>query len=174
MARYSECNFCLSEIADDVLHEDETGQSIRLTIPTNKKHLDSEKRTILQLQFDKFVELFKFKDDSFWMVKKLLVEGELAYENIINPDKPELGIIGVKYLPTEYYDTVVNGRSIKTMGIVFNKEQLNVDLRQIVSSSCLGSRCVFNNMVNTQPMVDFNIDNLIPLLWPQLTYISFG
>lgn len=25
MAMYSECDFCLSEIADDVLHEDENG-----------------------------------------------------------------------------------------------------------------------------------------------------
>lgn len=49
MAMYTECDFCLCEIADDVLHEDETGQTIKLNIPANKKHLDTEKRTILQL-----------------------------------------------------------------------------------------------------------------------------
>ena len=91
---YTECDFCLCEIADDVLHEDETGQCIKLNIPANKKHLDTEKRTILQLQFEKFIELFKFKEDAFWMVKKLLVEGEVCFENIINPEKPELGKVG--------------------------------------------------------------------------------
>lgn len=50
MAMYTECDFCICEIADDVLHEDPTtGTCIKLNIPPNKKHLDTEKRTILQL-----------------------------------------------------------------------------------------------------------------------------
>ena len=174
MSMYTECDFCLNEIADDVLHEDETGQSIRLTIPANKKHLDTEKRTILQLQFEKFIELFKFKEDAFWMVKKLLVEGELTFENIINPERPELGIIGVKYLPTEYYETMLNGETGRSMGIVFNKEKMNADLQNIISNSCIGPRSIFNNMIAVQSNVDFDKDQTIPLLWPQLTYISSG
>ena len=174
MAMYSECDFCLTEIADDVLHEDENGQNVSLTIPVNKKHLDEEKRTILQLQFEKFIDLFHFKDDAFWMVKKLLVEGELAFENIINPKKPELGIIGVKYLPTEYYETLLNGETGRSMGIVFNKEKMNKDLKNIISNSCIGARSIFNNMITVQSSVDFDKDNTIPLLWPQLTYISSG
>ena len=171
---YSECDFCLTEIADDVLHEDENGQNVTLSIPVNKKHLDEEKRTILQLQFEKFIDLFHFKDDAFWMVKKLLVEGELAFENIINPEKPELGIIGVKYLPTEYYETLLNGETGRSMGIVFNKEKMNKDLKNIISNSCIGARSIFNNMITVQSSVDFDKDDTIPLLWPQLTYISSG
>jgi hypothetical protein len=58
-----------------------------------------------------------------------LVDGELAFENIINPDHPELGIIGVKYLPTEYYETLFNPDNGKTIGILFNKESLKRDLK---------------------------------------------
>jgi len=47
MAQYTECDFCLCEIADDVLHEDETGSVVKLNIPSNKKHLDTDKRSIL-------------------------------------------------------------------------------------------------------------------------------
>jgi len=174
MAMYTECDFCLCEIADDVLHEDDSGQVVKLNIPVNKKHLDEEKRTILQLQFDKFIELFKFKDDAFWMVKKLLVEGEVAFENIINPEKPELGIIGVKYLPTEYYETMLDGQTGRSLGIVFNKENLNRDLKSIISNACIGGRTIFNNMIQVQSNVDFDKENVIPILWPQLTYISSG
>lgn len=174
MAMYTECDFCLCEIADDVLHEDETGQTIKLNIPENKTSLDTEKRTILQLQFDRFIDLFKFKEDAFWLVKKLLVEGEVAFENIINPDKPELGIIGVKYLPTEYYETLLDGQTGRSIGIVFNKENLNRDLKSIISNSCIGARSVFNNMIQVQTNVDFDRDSTIPILWPQLTYISSG
>ena len=166
MAMYTECDFCLCEIADDVLHEDETGQCIKLNIPANKKHLDTEKRTILQLQFEKFIELFKFKEDAFWMVKKLLVEGEVCFENIINPEKRELGIIGVKYLPTEYYETLLNGETGRSIGIVFNKEKMNKDIKNIISNSCVGARSIFNNMIAVQSSIDFDKDNTIPLLWP--------
>lgn len=33
MAEYTECDFCLCELADDMLHEDEEGEFIRLIIP---------------------------------------------------------------------------------------------------------------------------------------------
>ena len=108
------------------------------------------------------------------MVKKLLVEGEVCFENIINPEKPELGIIGVKYLPTEYYETLLNGETGRSIGIVFNKEKLNKDLKNIISNSCVGARSIFNNMIAVQSNVDFDKDNTIPILWPQLTYISSG
>ena len=100
------------------------------------------------------------------MVKKLLVEGEVAFENIINPNKPELGIIGVKYLPTEYYETLLNGETGRSMGLVFNKEKLNKDLKNIISNSCVGARSIFNNMIAVQSNVDFDKDDTIPLLWP--------
>lgn len=174
MAQYTECDFCLCEIADDVLHEDETGSVVKLNIPANKKHLDTEKRTILQLQFEKFIDLFKFKEDGYWLVKKLLVEGEVTFENIINIEKPELGIIGVKYLPTEYYETLLQGETGRSLGIVFNKESLNKDLKNIISNSCLGARSIFNNMIQTSSYKDYSKDDVIPLLWPQLTYISSG
>jgi hypothetical protein len=103
----------------------------------------------MQIQFEKFIDLFKFKDDAFWLVKKLLVDGEVAFENIINPEKPELGIIGVKYLPAEYYETLLNGETGRSVGIVFNKENMNKDLKNIISNSCVGSRSIFNNMITT-------------------------
>lgn len=126
------------------------------------------------MQFEKFIDLFKLKEDGFWLVKKLLVEGEVAFENIINREKPELGIIGVKYLPTEYYETLLQGETGRALGIVFNKENLQRDLKNIISNSCLGSRSIFNNMIQTSSYKDFEKDDLIPLLWPQLTYISSG
>ena len=174
MAQYPECDFCLCELADDFIHIDPSGQFIRLTIPEEKTNLNEEKRKILQLEFQRFIDLFKFKEDSFNLIKRFLVDGEVAFENIINPKKPGLGIIGVKYLPTEYYETLYNPENGKSIGILFNKESLTRDLKQILSNNYLVSRQIFNNTIQYQGQMANDKDNSIPILWPQLTYISSG
>ena len=174
MAAYPECRFCLDELADDFIHEDETGQFIHLNIPEEKTHLNENQRKILQIEFSRFIDLFKFKEEAFLMVKRFLVEGELAFENIINIEKPELGIIGIKYLPAEYYETLLNPQDGKTIGILFDKENLQRDLKTIISNSCLGSRGIFNNTIAYQANITNDKENSIPILWPQLTYISSG
>lgn len=174
MAQYPECKFCLDELADDFLHEDSRGDFIKLSIPDSKTHLNENQRKILQIEFSRFIDLFKFKEDAFQMVRRFLIEGELAFENIINPEKPTLGIIGIKYLPTEYYETLLNPEDGRTIGILFDKENLQRDLKTIVSNSCLGARAVFNNMIAYQANITNDKDNSIPILWPQITYISSG
>ena len=175
MALYPECDFCLCELADDVIHEDETGEFIHLRISEEKTNLSDDRKKTIQNEFKRFMNLFNLREDAFNLVKRFLVEGEIAFENIINAEKPELGIIGVKYLPTEYYQSILNSENGKVIGISFDKENLNKDLKQIVSNSCLGARAIFNNIIATQSNIgNTNKDNLIPLLWPQVTYISSG
>ena len=88
---------------------------------------------------------------------------------------PDLGIIGVKYLQTEYYETLVNRDTGKAIGIFFDTEKLKNDLKTILSNSAIGSQTIFNNMIQTQSsFAGMNNDNCIPMLWPQLTYISSG
>lgn len=149
MAMYTECDFCLTELADDMLHENESGEFVVLDIPIESKNLNDDKRKVLQTEFRRFIELFHFRDEAYTMVKRFLTDGELCYENIINATRPELGIIGVKYLPTEYYETILNNDTGRPIGILFDKEKLSKDLRTIVSTSCLGARAVFNSMIST-------------------------
>lgn len=85
MAAYPECDFCLTELADDTIHQDENGDFIKLNIPEDKTHLTEDRRKTLQVHFDKFISLFRFKEDGYKYVKRFLTEGELAFENIINP-----------------------------------------------------------------------------------------
>ena len=48
------------------------------------------------------------QDTGYNMIKRFLIEGELAWENIINPKYPKLGIVGIRFLPAEYYETLVD------------------------------------------------------------------
>lgn len=146
MAQYPECDFCLCELADDFLHEDEDGEFIHLKLP-EKSRLTGDQKEIVLNEFHKFVQLFNLKDEAYDIIKRYLVEGEVAYENIIDPNKEDLGIIGVKYLPTDYYETLVNPENGKTVGIFFDKRKLDLDIRQILSNTAMNSVSIFNNTI---------------------------
>lgn len=168
---FPECDWCLDEIADDFLHEDEKGNFINLILPENKDNLDLNRKEILQNEFRKFINLFNFKNNGFNLMKKFLIEGELAWENIINPEHPDLGIIGLKFLPTEYYETLVNSNTGQKIGIYFDVKKYADDIKQLISMSYYGSYKIFNNIIGAEP-VYANRDDCIALLWPQVTYIS--
>lgn len=66
------------------------------------------------------MNLFKIKEDGYNLIKRFLTEGELAWENVISPAHPEMGIIGVKFLPAEYYETLIDTSTSRPVGIVFD------------------------------------------------------
>ena len=83
IAQYPICRWCLDEIADDFIHDDENKNFITLTLP---QRLNSVQQEILQNEFRKFMNLFKLRDDGFNRIRRWLTEGELAWEDISNPN----------------------------------------------------------------------------------------
>lgn len=171
MAMYPICRWCLEEIADDFIHEDENRNFITLALP---KRLNATQQEILQNEFKKYINLFRLRDDGFNLVKRFLIEGELAWENVINPKYPELGIIGVKFLPAEYYETLIDTESSMPVGIVFDTDQFAKDKRQMFSNSFAGSAAIFNTIAQQTYNFQFSKDTCVPLLWNQITYINSG
>lgn len=171
IASYPICKWCLEEIADDFIHDDDNREFIHLRLP---ERLNSTQRDIIQNEFKKYIGYFNLRDDGFNIVKRFLTEGELAWENIINPKYPEMGIIGVKFLPAEYYETLIDTESGRPVGIVFDTEQFANDRRQMFSSNFAGSAAIFNTMSQTGYNFQFSKDTCVPLLWNQVTYISSG
>lgn len=172
IAAFQHCNFCIEEIANDFIHEDEVGRFILLNIkPTTNNNLTETKRDVIQNEFEKYMSLFKLKEDGFNLIKRFIVEGELAWENIINPDYPDLGIIGVKFLPTEYYETLIDPNTGSKIGICFDVKKMQMDLKNLVSMTYYGSQRIFNSLVTGSEFSSINRENCIPLLWPQVTYI---
>ena len=110
IAKFPECDWCLDEIADEFIHEDEHGNFINLTLPDGKQNLNETRKKILQDEFRRYIDLFKLRDEGYNLIKRFLVEGELAWENVIKQSVPSMGIIGVKFLMPEYYETLIDRR----------------------------------------------------------------
>lgn len=175
MALYPEVDWCLREIANDFLHDDVKGHVVNLKIngTPEQNGLTDTRRRILAEEFEKFIALFKLKDEGYNLCKRYLVEGELAFENIIDPKNPLRGIIGVKFLPCEFYETLIDANTAYKVGIYFNKANLKEALSRLSMAGYGASTEVFNAMVGNS-YGSYTTDGNIPMLWPQVTYIYTG
>lgn len=173
-AAFPECDWALREIADDFFHEDEQGNIINLKLPsdTERPELNPNRRTQLQEEFRNFIELFKLKDDGYILAKKFLIEGEVAYENIIDAKNTLRGIIGVKYIPTDTYETLVDSKTGRAVGIFFSKAALQNRLA-FMYSGYSNNIAAFGSLTNYS-YNSYLSDECIPMLWPQVTYINSG
>ena len=174
IAKFPEADWCLDEICDEFIHEDENGNFINLKLPADKNNLNEIRKDILQEEFKRYINLFKLRDEGYNLIKRFLVEGELAWENVIKQDVPSMGIVGVKFLMPEYYETLVDTKTNRPVGLLFDTERYAKDIREILSNNFMGSATVFNAIIPSSASFTFNKDTCIPMLWSQLTYISSG
>lgn len=169
-----ECDWCLEEIADDFMHTDEVGDFIKLNVDIPEENLSKERRKILNDEFAKFISFFDLENNGFELMKKLLIEGELAWENVINPKFPTLGIIGVRAIPTEYFDTLYDKVTGLKIGIFIDKHKYANDLVRLMTQSYYVNRNVFDMNLGLGGRFTFDSENCIAFLWPQVTYINSG
>lgn len=176
MSRFPEILWCISELGLDFFHEDENKNIINLSIPSTK-YIDSKRQEILQSEFNHFIKLFNFDENGYSIINNYIIEGECAWENVIDPNAPEKGIRSLKYIPTKYYDFIKDRKTGEILGIYFDKDQVNYDiLTGVLSNSYAGASTVFNAIM-TAPVYTYSMsmtDNKIPLFWPQVTYFNTG
>lgn len=174
IAKFPECDWCLDEICDEFIHEDENGNFINLKLPDGKENINETRKDILQEQFKNYINLFKLRDEGYNIIKRFLIEGELAWENIIDENHPDLGIRGVKFLPAEYYETLIDTKTNRAVGIVFDTEKFVKDIHEILSNSYLGAAQIFNSISPSSTIFNINKNTCIPMLYSQITYINSG
>ena len=111
MAGYAEVGDCLDEICDEFINRDENGRVIKLKYSVFSK-LDATQRTEIEKEFYKFINIYELETKGWAYCRRLLIEGEVYFENIIHEDNKDLGIIGTLSVPSELinpvYDNVQN------------------------------------------------------------------
>ena len=105
MAQFAEVADALDEICDEFLNEDEQGRMINLKLRDDRE-FDPLVNKQLHDEFNKFINLFDFKERAWEYVRNLLVDGELYFENVIHEKHVKEGILGVIPVPTQAIDPV--------------------------------------------------------------------
>jgi hypothetical protein len=176
MARYPEVLQCIEDIADDTWMKDDTDRYTSITFnPTSKNTESQDRQKILTEEWSKYIALFDLNMNGFNYVKQFLVDGELAWENIIDDKKIDKGIIGIKYLPTDRYDFLRDVVKDENVGVLFKDIDSAVNqLSSNFSTSMTAFQDIDPNSGSASYTSQVLNNNVIPMLWSQMTYINTG
>lgn len=109
MAAYSELSDAIDEICDECIVKNKQGNILDFLL--KGKH-DNSIRESLKHEWSTFANVFNLEERGWQYFRRLLIEGELYFENLIHKNKTQAGILGVVEIPTELvnpvYDNVQN------------------------------------------------------------------
>ena len=201
MAQSAEINACLDEISDSAINFNEKKQIVEIQFndvdyipegPEGQKKRDEleEKRSILYKEFYKFIKPLKLHTKLHRYMKNFLKTGECCWENIIDPDNKEEGIIDFKFIPSHSFDFAYDKETYEKVGIwvkvlkTKTGSTLNYDDGGLASSASvrgLGPSVPYNSYTGNcyelgslNRVDDYTQGDLLFLPWEQVTYVESG
>lgn len=187
MADFPEVDNAIDEICDSALNYDENNHLVTLKIREGKTN--SVKESEIQSAFDEYIDLFDLEHNFFDYMKTLVMEGQLCFENIIDKNHIDEGIIGVNLIANDLYEFLIDPISHDKKGIYIPKEQNKLDN---YSNLFAGSNMLIDNgtgsvgsgpnpknfnkdgVVDDEHRVSFSDAEGMAMLWDQVTYIDSG
>lgn len=181
IARYPELDWCINEIASDFLHEDIEGDYLKLKFRCLDSKFTDGEDTIIQEEFKNLVANYDLRTNGYNMIRKFLIEGEICFENVIDPNHPEYGIIGEKYIPSMFYDFLRNQKTGEVEGLYLDPARIQ-DYAQFGiyggNSSYHGQSTTYFNAIRQVPAMSYqySMDMKDKVVFPfeQVTYMNSG
>jgi len=103
MASYAEISHALDEICDETLVKDDKGKYGQLHI---SEKLDENQKKEIQKSFEYVMDLFNLDNRGWEYFRTLLIDAEVFFENVINEENKEAGIISLVQIPTEHINPI--------------------------------------------------------------------
>lgn len=174
ISNYNEVGEAVDEIADAHMTSHSDGSFVKLIL--NGIQLSDIQTKEIQEEANVYFGHFRFTDNIYEYARKLTVEGELAFENIVDPQQPDRGIVDIRYLPTETYEFAVDVRARRKVGLaVFSDSaEANPDVMQVyrnAGTSYNGSAVRTENLNCAAQIV---AGKIVFLPFEQVTYINSG
>jgi len=158
MASYAEISHALDEICDEALVKDDKGMYGNLYL---SEKLDESQKRELQKQYRYISDLFNLDNRGWEYFRTLLIDAEVFFENVINEDNKDAGIISLVQIPTEHINPIFdNVQNMIIKGYLLRKPKPKDDKTGGMNNNNRGS--------NGGPQKD-GMD-LIPLERHQVTY----
>lgn len=180
LARYPELDWCINEIANDFLHADINGEYLTLRLKCPDAKFTNGEDTVLQEEFRNLVSMYDLKTTGYNMIRKFLIEGECCFENVIDHNHPEYGVIGFKYMPTMFYDFLRNRQTGQIEGLYLDPERLKTytQFSAYGGTSYAGQSTTVFNAIRQIPAYSYtyslDMKDKIVMPFEQVTYMNSG
>lgn len=175
MGAFPEVGDAIDEICDASITADENGKCVTLTLPTSKYSQMEAKE--IETAWEEYINLFDFKNRMFDYMRTFIIEGELGWENVISKNKPEAGILDIKYLPADTYEFTYNMKTNERVGLTvyINDDDIDLDGHRSNQKQTRGNYTVGGINISTlnthQALAD---ERAVFLPFEQCTYINTG
>ena len=148
-----------------------------VTLRVKDKNLEPKDVEIIKEAAQEYFDLFDFDNNMIEYFRKLLIEGQLCWENIVAKDDLEQGIIDINYIPPEAFEFCYDIKLRKKVGIMITN--MAADMYNIVTSNGItniaaGPINVGGNLSRLNCYQDLVDDKVLVLPFEQLTYIDSG
>ncbi len=134
MANYADLDACIDEIADGCVNFNEKKRMIDIHFNTDdylyeaataensteKQEIDEERIKLeakLYKEFFKFIAPLKLNSEFYRYVKNYIITGECAWELEIDPENPENGVLGFRFLPSHSFNFAYDNKTRKKVGL---------------------------------------------------------
>lgn len=135
MASYAEISHALDEICDEMLVKNDRGSYVNFDI--DEKHDEVVKKE-LSKNFNHILELFNLENKGWEYCRSLLIDAEVYFENVINEQQKDKGIIGLVQIPTEHINPIFdNVQNMIIKGYVLRKPVPKDDIQKGASPNGL-------------------------------------
>lgn len=181
MAEFPEIGNAIEEICDEGLNYDDNGKIINLNI--RDKSINEIIETQLQEEFEKYINLFNLDLNFYDFLRTLVIDGQLAWENIIDENNQDQGIIGINYIPTESYEFLIDDNANKKGIIVKNPDNLKGNSSSTTVQGNIQVQNVENyheekdkkeKLEKGEDLISIVAAEGVPIPWEQITYIDTG
>ena len=104
MAAYPRVSEALDHICNEMINLDDINNIIKIDL--SQSDLPDEYKNDIEHEFKDFVEIFDLEQNGWDYCRRLLIEGELYFEHIIDKNNTNLGILGIVPIPAELIDPI--------------------------------------------------------------------
>lgn len=152
---------------------DENNNIVKVQI--KDKNLQPKEVEILRQACQQYLDLFDFDNNLIQYFRKLVIQGQICWENIVAKDDLEQGIININIIPNQAYQFCYDVKLRKKMGIMITNtavEMYNIAGQAI--SNIPGQGPINIGGQNLNCFEQLQDDSVIVLPFQQLTYIDSG
>jgi len=171
MAMFPEVGDAIDEICDNAMAFDENNKIVAFKL--NRK-FDAAAEKEINAAAEEYLNLFNFESNMFEIMRQLVVEGEVCWENIISKDHPDAGVIGINPIPCETYDFAIDTKANKKTGIIINiaSSDQSADNKEGTGKNNNNKRVVGNMSVETLSSIN-NLSSYEKIKNGEVCYMPF-
>lgn len=176
MANFPEVGDAIDEIAEAMLNFDDQQTAVYAWMDFDRLGMSKDLRaTQIQEAIDEYLSLFDFENNMFEYARKLIIDAEIVWENVIDKNHLDDGILAVKMLPTESYEYAIDLDTLNRAGFCVRCNAKNAfssisDAGTMLGISGQGAQV----MLTQSQMEQINNGEMLYLPFEQVTYVNTG